>query len=355
MSNEEDLSSVKMCVQKQTLSDRNFIDLIGNEPDKTMTNLKLRAAYLLSRIWPQKSVIKIGFLNNNDVSRTDDYVFGDKLDPIAQDIKNLDSKNSVIKVLKERIEPIVNLKFIIVDDPKEANVRITFNKNEGAWSYLGKENLNYTNPEEATMNFGWIDAPTLIHEFGHMLGLVHEHSTSFENPIQWNESAVYEWASRTQKWDKETTYSNIIEQYSITLLNGTVFDPLSIMLYFFPARLTINGVGTKENSRLSGYDVKVINEMYKDGAPETAEDFYYRVYNKTLSEAINESTEARKKFKQEKVEGFRNIHNNININKEKFGCNNNCCNKNYENNCDNFLIIFLIIFFVLIIFFFYNK
>jgi hypothetical protein len=128
-----------------------------------------------------------------------------------------------------------------------------------------------------------------------------------------------------------------------------VFDPLSIMLYFFPARLTINGVGTKENSRLSGYDVKVINEMYKDGASETAEDFYYRVYNKTLSEAINESTEARKKFKQEKVEGFKNI------NRESYDSTSQCMCVN--NNCDNkkFLLIFLIIIFLILIFFFYNK
>ena len=135
----------------------------------------------------------------------------------------------------------------------------------------------------ATMNFGWFDVATTIHEFGHVLGMIHEHQNPYGKNIDWNIDEVYRWASDTQNWDKKTVDNNIIRKYDTNQINGSVFDSSSIMLYFFPAFLTLDHIGTNENLRLSKYDVLYINHMYP-GGPESPKKFYEKVYNETIDE-----------------------------------------------------------------------
>lgn len=47
---------------------------------------------------------------------------------------------------------------------------------------------------------------------------------------------------------------HVLRKYSADQINGTRFDPDSIMLYFFPADWTLNGIGTKANEELSAVD-----------------------------------------------------------------------------------------------------
>ena len=104
------------------------------------------------------------------------------------------------------------------------------------------------------MNLGFLDGGTAGHEFGHAIGLAHEH----QNPaggIQWNEAVVIREAAKSPNfWDEATTRHNILCKYSADQINGTSFDPDSIMLYFFPASWTLNGIGTKANDVLSAMD-----------------------------------------------------------------------------------------------------
>ena len=107
---------------------------------------------------------------------------------------------------------------------------------------------------EATMNLGFMDGGTTAHEFGHAIGLAHEH----QNPaggIQWNEEVVIrELAKSPNFWDEATARHNVLRKYTADQINGTQFDPDSIMLYFFPADWTLNGIGTKANEVLSDLD-----------------------------------------------------------------------------------------------------
>ena len=121
-----------------------------------------------------------------------------------------------------------------------AEIRTSFDSQDRAWSYIGTDCRSIL-LNEATMNLGFLDGGTAAHEFGHAIGLAHEH----QNPaggIEWNEEVVIrECAKSPNFWDEETTRHNVLRKYSVDQINGTDFDPKSIMLYFFPASWTLNG------------------------------------------------------------------------------------------------------------------
>src|SRR3546814_5272957 len=76
-----------------------------------------------------------------------------------------------------------NLEFEFVSSAN-AQVRIAFN-DDGAWSYVGTDALGIP-ANQPTMNFGWLDQGVVQHEFGHMIGMIHEHQNPRDNPIQWD-------------------------------------------------------------------------------------------------------------------------------------------------------------------------
>jgi serralysin len=71
-----------------------------------------------------------------------------------------------------------NLRFNFISEG-DADIRIDFQMN-GSWSYIGTD-AKYIPQNQATMNYGWLQADTdddeyyiVLHEFGHVLGLIHE-------------------------------------------------------------------------------------------------------------------------------------------------------------------------------------
>lgn len=145
------------------------------------------------------------------------------------------------------------------DQPMQgAEFRVAFSNN-GNWSYVGLENLR-ENPPKPTMNIQQISS--IFHEVGHALGCVHEHSSP-ASAIQWNKPVVYQaLAGPPNNWSKEKVDSNVFAKYAATQTQFSAFDPASIMLYYFPASWTLNGVGTNANNTLSSTDKAFINRCY---------------------------------------------------------------------------------------------
>lgn len=187
-----------------------------------------RAISLIGKQWPNGSTISIRFVDGS--TQQQDLV-----------------RQHAVKWTKH-----ANLKFEFTDDPT-AVIRVTFDANDGAWSYVGTDNLSIP-LHAATLNLGWQDKGVILHEFGHMIGLSHEH----QNPvggINWNEEAVIaDLAGPPNFWSPETTRHNVLNKYRVDQIHGTDFDPKSIMLYAFPASWTTDGFSTSENEKLSVLD-----------------------------------------------------------------------------------------------------
>lgn len=150
-------------------------------------------------------------------------------------------KEAVRKAFKEWKDLGIGLEFSEVADRSEAEVRIAFDQGDGSWSYVGRDVLGIS-ANEPTMNFGWdltddYGRTTALHEIGHTLGLPHEHQNPFSG-IVWDEAKVYEYfGGAPNHWPPEQTLHNVLRKIDTSEVDGSSWDPESVMEYWFPAGL----------------------------------------------------------------------------------------------------------------------
>jgi serralysin len=161
----------------------------------------------------------------------------------------------------------LSLKFV---DGGDADVRIAFEQGNGSWSYLGTM-CQQIPARKPTMNYGWLVPDSdddelrrvVLHEFGHALGLIHEHQNP-NRPIAWNRAAVVaDLSGPPNDWDLPTIENNIFKRYDPAELSSTPVDPQSIMMYPIPAAWTTDGFSAALNRELSGTDKEFIREAYR--------------------------------------------------------------------------------------------
>jgi hypothetical protein len=136
----------------------------------------------------------------------------------------------------------IGLDFKEVGQLRDAEVRIGFSLADGSSaSAVGRDVLNVPLTEPTTV-YGWdlttaYGRGTALHELGHVLGMEHEHQNPFAG-IKWHEQAVYDALARPpNRWDRATTFHNILEKLNPQQVQGSKWDPDSIMEYEFEPNL----------------------------------------------------------------------------------------------------------------------
>lgn len=151
-----DTLTEQLLIDATSQGDFNKFLFSSNESQQKLLELAL----MKGRLWTNGRRLKVKFLNGDDFLH-----------------------NNVMKYAKEW-ENHANIFFDFIDNG-DAEIRISFMKGKGSWSRVGTDALNVTDQNEPTMNFGWFDATTspiefsrtVIHEFGHCLGCIHEHQS----------------------------------------------------------------------------------------------------------------------------------------------------------------------------------
>lgn len=171
----------------------------------------------------------------------------------------------------------IGLSFLEVQSQPEAEVRIGFVQGDGSWSYLGKDVLGI-GTHDRTMNLGWdlTDShgrSTALHEIGHTLGLPHEH----QNPnagLVWDEDAVYAYlGGPPNNWDRTTTFHNVLRKLDPREVEGSEWDPASVMQYPFPQGLVLRPEQYRDNGiwppgTLSDVDKEEVLKWYPPQGPD---------------------------------------------------------------------------------------
>ena len=216
-------------------------------PDTLPTEGNERAALIKRHMWSTGELIEISFL--------------DGIPSVQERVKQA--------ALRWVGPGMANLRLIFRTDTTNTPIRISF-KEKGSWSMVGTSCRNVADKTRPTMNFGWLTelstdeqvARVVLHEFGHALGLTHEHMSP-AGGIPWDrDQVIKDLSGPPNNWTLAQIENNMFRQFEKAETNFTALDPKSIMMYPIPAKWTTDGFSVDTNRDLSKTDKKFIRKQY---------------------------------------------------------------------------------------------
>ncbi|KAK0622669.1 hypothetical protein B0T14DRAFT_564099 [Immersiella caudata] len=122
--------------------------------------------------------------------------------------------------------------------------------------------------EETKINIEKENRGLILHELGHVLGLIHEHQRP-DLKVPWRaEEDVKRWYNTYWGWDPNNVKPNItssIDPVDIDLVHATVYDPESIMHYVVPRDVLCQNI---EDSKVSERDPHWVKYVLKQPVPK---------------------------------------------------------------------------------------
>lgn len=200
-----------------------------------------KAVFLSERLWPNGSTLRVCFLDGD--ART---------------------RRRVAAIAREWTR-YANLDFRFYAGTT-GDIRVTF-RGEGFWSAIGVGSRRNAPRYSMSLYHIWEEPQAefrkhVLHEFGHALGLLHEHQSPAAG-IRWDRPYIYRYlAGPPNAMTPEQVDKNLFRGFGVESTNYSRFDPASIMLYWFPPEFTLDRVGTRNNTDLSPTDKVWIARMY---------------------------------------------------------------------------------------------
>jgi hypothetical protein len=223
--------------------------VVPSEPDQIEREVQLRRdepeQFRPSTIfWRNGTTIRVGFLDGP--KKEQDNVFG----------------------IAEEWTRYANLTFVRAA-ANEADVRVSF-QTQGEWSYMGTQcrSIPKTQP---TTSLGALNSladeqqvrRTVLHVFGHVLGLSHEHQTPAAKEMIDLQKAYKYFGGPPMFWNKDTVDRNLATVKSVDPVYAKKpFDPNSVMLYSLPAEIMVSGWPAEAGAKLSSGDITLIRRIY---------------------------------------------------------------------------------------------
>lgn len=164
-----------------------------------------------------------------------------------------------------------NIDFVFGDTSRK-HIRISFevapNFNQ---SLIGRQATMRTDPSAATMQLGDVREDVAVsrmqgvirHEFGHALGMRHEHQHP-DAGIKWNKPNVVADLS-AYGWSNQKVQTNIFDVLtrSYVCRGAPTYDTKSIMIYPISADWTLDGYAVVANTEIVEADLKCVHSLYE--------------------------------------------------------------------------------------------